>query len=58
MLYIDLKIPLTCCVNCMDDITGNKPIAESKHDSGCSKWKCRINYVGGMREGGVSMGNW
>ena len=32
MLDIDLKIHLTCHINCVDDITGNAPVALIEQD--------------------------
>ena len=68
VLDIDLKIPLTCHINCVGDMlerswmlqqkknkTGNRPVSSSKQDAGIPRWKCLINCVGGMLERGVSM---
>ena len=33
VLNIGLKVPLTCCVNCMNGITGNVPVAKLDADA-------------------------
>ena len=60
MLDSDLKIPLTYHINCVGGmpersrtlgtkITGNAPVNRKQ----MFRWKCRVNYVGGMLEGGL-----
>ena len=47
VLDIDQKIPLTCCISCVDNITGYAPeVNRTQMPQG----KCRVNCVGGMLE--------